>query len=576
MRSSVPARCAPRSGATSCRRIGPWLLAPALELPRAAERLGSGRGSAWRLELPGGLRVVVRLYRRGGLVARVVRETYLGPRPRPLHELAVTVEARRRGVPAPEVLGARVEGGLVYRGALVTAEVPNARTLIEALRARGRRRRAAARSRRAPARAVARLHDAGVYHADLNLTNLLVGAAGDGRRGRGRLRPRARCATGRSARARAGGTSPGSARSLAKLDPGGALGGPRAAARVRGGVRAGRGGVVRVLIVLPGAIGDVVRALPLLGRLRRARPEAYVGWAVEPPSAPLLAGHPWLNEVTVFERAGGARAFLAVPPPRAGGRLDDGARPRTEPQERHRRARERRAAARSASRAPTGARATGSSRTCHVPAQGVERPKLEQFLAFGDALGLPPAPVEFGLAPTRRGGARGRRAACTGSPRPIVAACLGSSCSEPALVPGPDRRGAARAPRSATAPAPCCSGRRPTRRSRPRWRGGATAASATSSAARRCGSCSRSSAAPTSPSAPTRARCTSPRPSACRRVSLWGATSAARSAPWGSEHLAVTGAAPCAPCFLKTCPIGRVCMRAITPDDVTGVGGAAA
>jgi 3-deoxy-D-manno-octulosonic acid kinase len=205
-------------------RIGPWLLAPALELPRAAERLGSGRGSAWRLELPDGLRVVVRLYRRGGLVARVVRDTYLGARPRPLHELAVTVEARRRGVPAPEVLGARVEGGLVYRGALVTAEVPNTQTLIDALRAArdaGERAALAARA----ARAVARLHDAGVYHADLNLTNLLVGPPGaddvvvvDFDRARvrdGALDARAR----RRNLARLG-------RSLAKLDPGGALGGP--------------------------------------------------------------------------------------------------------------------------------------------------------------------------------------------------------------------------------------------------------------------------------------------------------------------------------------------------------------
>ena len=204
--------------------LGPWLLAPTLELPGAAEVVGSGRGSAWRLELPGGLRVVVRLYRRGGLVARVVRDTYLGPRPRPLHELAVTVEARRRGVPAPEVLGARVEGGLVYRGALVTAEVPDARTLIDALRgAPGARERGALAGRAGGA--VARLHDAGVYHADLNLTNLLVASKGvhdvvviDFDRARvaaGPLGARAR----RRNLARL-------ARSLAKLDPDDALGGP--------------------------------------------------------------------------------------------------------------------------------------------------------------------------------------------------------------------------------------------------------------------------------------------------------------------------------------------------------------
>jgi hypothetical protein len=51
-------------------------------------------------------------------------------------------------------------------------------------------------------------------------------------------------------------------------------------------------------------------------------------------------------------------------------------------------------------------------------------------------------------------------------------------------------------------------------------------------------------------------------------VSLWGATSAARSAPFGSEALAIGGSAPCAPCFLRDCPIGRVCMRDITVDTV--------
>ena len=49
-------------------------------------------------------------------------------------------------------------------------------------------------------------------------------------------------------------------------------------------------------------------------------------------------------------------------------------------------------------------------------------------------------------------------------------------------------------------------------------------------------------------------------------VSLWGATSAQRSAPFGWERLALQGTAPCAPCFLRECPIGRVCMTTITPE----------
>src|SRR5207237_6542895 len=65
--------------------------------------------------------------------------------------------------------------------------------------------------------------------------------------------------------------------------------------------------------------------------------------------------------------------------------------------------------------------------TRRIPAQGTGRSKLAQFLAFGDALGLPPAPVEFGLAPTE---AEVREAAAltAGLDGPLVAACVGSSC----------------------------------------------------------------------------------------------------------------------------------------------------
>jgi len=164
-------RAAIRSDLVS--ELGPWLLAPRLTLPPDADRLDSGRGPAYRVRLADGTRVVVRICRRGGLVARVVRETYVGLRPRPLRELVLTVEARRRGVAAPEVVAARVEGHLVYRGALVTIEVPAAATLLEALRLApdlAARRRVAV----ATGRALATLHAAGVFHADLNMTNILV------------------------------------------------------------------------------------------------------------------------------------------------------------------------------------------------------------------------------------------------------------------------------------------------------------------------------------------------------------------------------------------------------------------
>jgi ADP-heptose:LPS heptosyltransferase len=46
-------------------------------------------------------------------------------------------------------------------------------------------------------------------------------------------------------------------------------------------------------------------------------------------------------------------------------------------------------------------------------------------------------------------------------------------------------------------------------------------------------------------------------------ISLWGATSPSRSGPYGFEELAIQGKADCSPCYLKRCPIGRVCMQSI-------------
>ena len=324
---------------------------------------------------------------------------------------------------------------------------------------------------------------------------------------------------------------------------------------------------MRVLIVLPGAIGDVVRALPLLGRLRRARPEAHVGWAVEPPSAPLLAGHPWLDEVIVFERAAGPRAFLPfLRRVRAGGwtmALDLGRSLKSGIVARASGARQRLGFARS-----DGREGNWLFSNLRIAKQGIERPKIEQFLAFGDALGLPAAPVEFGLAPTAAE-ARDAEVLLQGLGRPIVAACVGSSC--PSRRWFPDRtadvlrtlraRDRASAVLLGTA-ADTAFAADVVRRSD----GGVRDLVGRTSLRQLLAVLGRAQLAfgPDSGALHIAAAVGVP------TVSLWGATSATRSAPWGSEQLAVTGTAPCAPCFLKTCPIGRVCMRTIGPDAVTG------
>ena len=56
---------------------------------------------------------------------------------------------------------------------------------------------------------------------------------------------------------------------------------------------------MRILLIRTSALGDVVHCLPVLSALRRHLPEARIGWVVEEAMAPLLDGHPDLDELLV-------------------------------------------------------------------------------------------------------------------------------------------------------------------------------------------------------------------------------------------------------------------------------------
>jgi ADP-heptose:LPS heptosyltransferase len=322
---------------------------------------------------------------------------------------------------------------------------------------------------------------------------------------------------------------------------------------------------VRLLIVLPGAIGDVVRALPLLGRIRRAWPEAWLGWAVEPPSAPLLAGHPWLDRVHVFERSRGVRAFPRFARSvRAEGyevTLDLGRGIKSAAIAWASGARERIGFARHDGREGGWVLATR-----RLPRQGTARPKLEQFLVFADALGLPPAPVEFGLSPTLAE-AREADMLTAGLDGPLVAACVGSSCPSRRWFPERTaavlrelraRHGTSAVLLGAAADAPFALETLRATDGGVRDLVGRTTLRQLLAVLSRV----RLAFGPDSGALHLAAAVGTP------AVSLWGATSAQRSTPFGCERLTLVGRAPCAPCFLRDCPIGRVCMREIASDAV--------
>jgi lipopolysaccharide heptosyltransferase I len=58
----------------------------------------------------------------------------------------------------------------------------------------------------------------------------------------------------------------------------------------------------RILIVKPSSLGDIVHALPVLSGLRTRYPEADIRWLVADNFAPLIADHPDLNGLILFDR----------------------------------------------------------------------------------------------------------------------------------------------------------------------------------------------------------------------------------------------------------------------------------
>jgi ADP-heptose:LPS heptosyltransferase len=59
---------------------------------------------------------------------------------------------------------------------------------------------------------------------------------------------------------------------------------------------------LRILIVRLSAIGDTIHSLPLAAAIRRARPDAFIGWIVEKPAAALIAGNPLLDWVKIVPK----------------------------------------------------------------------------------------------------------------------------------------------------------------------------------------------------------------------------------------------------------------------------------
>ncbi len=134
---------------------------------------GSGRGTVW-WQHAGGQVLLLRHYRRGGLVGRLIADRFLREpraRSRAMAEFALLQRLCGWGLPVPRPAAARWQpaGPLHYRADILVQRLDGAQDLSVTLQQRA----LSAAEWAAVGAAIARLHAHGVDHADLNCHNLM-------------------------------------------------------------------------------------------------------------------------------------------------------------------------------------------------------------------------------------------------------------------------------------------------------------------------------------------------------------------------------------------------------------------
>jgi len=139
--------------------------------------LTGGRGASQKIIIHG-QSYVLRLYLRGGFIARFLYDRYLWTgltRSRPFLENKVVQHALKNNLPVPEVVAFCVKKqGLFYQASIISRFIPNKGTLADILS-----------DSEMPHKqwfelgaVIKHLHQARIFHADLNANNILVDEQG--------------------------------------------------------------------------------------------------------------------------------------------------------------------------------------------------------------------------------------------------------------------------------------------------------------------------------------------------------------------------------------------------------------
>lgn len=322
----------------------------------------------------------------------------------------------------------------------------------------------------------------------------------------------------------------------------------------------------KILIVLHGSIGDVTRALPLANLIRRGFPKATLAWAIEPPAFPLVRHHPAVDQVILFDRSrwwkslgpflrqirserfdlvldlqrhlkSGFISWWSMAPYRLGFHRRD--------------AKEFNWLFNNHYIPPTG---DGISKLCH-------------YLKFAEVLGMEPYPIEWKLYLTAQEEASVERMLQrVGSHFAVF--FVGSRWESKQWFPAQTAKSAAEMQSRYGLEIVLLGGKEDGHFAQEveavglvrltNWVGQTSLREA-------IGILSKAKVAigPDTGLMHLSAAVGTP------VVSLWGATSPIRTGPYGYEDFVIQGKAACSPCYLRRCPIGRVCMQSIDIEEVT-------
>ncbi|NIO11364.1 MAG: hypothetical protein GTO40_26450 [Deltaproteobacteria bacterium] len=321
----------------------------------------------------------------------------------------------------------------------------------------------------------------------------------------------------------------------------------------------------RILLVLHGSIGDVARALPLANLIRRSYPRAKVTWSIEPLARPVVENHPAVDEVMVFERQHWWRAVLPFLLKIHACKFD-----LVLDLQRHLKS----GLISWWSRAPVrvGFHRLDSKEgnwlfnNRHLAPMGDQLPKLSHYLKFAEFLGIPDSPIEWNLSITPQE-AENLDLRLRTVENPFAVFFVGASWESKRWFPYQSAVSVQEIHRRYGLSVVLLGGREDVPFALEmeshglgpvvNWVGRCSLRESMGILARAkvavgvdTGLMHLSEAVGT----PV--------------VSLWGATNPVRTGPFLYGDLIIRGKSDCSPCYLRKCPIGRVCMQSINVEEV--------